>query len=136
MLYKPVHTNIIASAIFAFFPFLRRLALQNTSVTMEGLRAYAATAEPLKRSPRPQIGVPTSCRDYLDEVIASKHYAYRIDDPYILISDSDAVDTADGSKISENLKYHERLTGKSLAAEDAETNREQLRKLLQQRYVT
>lgn len=69
----------------AFFPFLRHINLDATSITMDGLRTYASVSLPLRRLPYTQLIVPVECRRYLQEAVDSRYYAFHINEPYLII---------------------------------------------------
>lgn len=71
--------------ITAFLPFLNQINLDRTSITMKGLRTFASVALPLRRLPYTQLIVPQDCREYLLQAKESKFYAFRIEEPYLII---------------------------------------------------
>ena len=71
--------------ITAFLPFLNQINLDRTSITMKGLRTFASVALPLRRLPYTQLIVPQECREYLLQAKQSSFYAFRIEEPYLII---------------------------------------------------
>lgn len=77
---------------------------------MTGLRDFASAAAPLRRFPKVQISPPQACEEYLLEAKASKHYAFHINEPYLIVSEPSQVDQLGSDQLWENLAFHRRAT--------------------------
>lgn len=126
-----------ARPALAFLPFLTFLDCKDTAVSMTGLRDFASAAAPLRRFPKVQISPPQECEAYLLEAKASKHYAFHINEPFLIVSEPGQVDQLDSDQLWENLAFHRRatqqpslVTAKSEGQQDDQEDAQEARKML------